>query len=242
MIYEILLLTQLISLHGASGDKFAKNNYCGNDFCQNFGAKHEAEAVDARRSSADGQQSLQSQFSVPDGSWWLHQKNDVKYGFLIGEEDCYLSKIHISAYVDSPGLRSNIIGNYYARIDHEISNNEILQNHPITESIRKVIKYHKSPNREDLWEIKFGYAPGMGDGDIWTLYGDYEIRYGYIYGYVSCQYAYMSKSPRHSISDIEKFVSSHYGLVNIYTTDDNDVVIKNGTSGDKIDDLIDKLY
>jgi len=242
MIYEILLLMQIVSLHGASGEKFGKNNYCGDDFCQNFGARHEVEGVGARRSSADGQQSLQSQFSVPDGSWWLHQHNDVKHGFLIGEEDCYLSKIHINAYVDSPGLRSNIIGNYYDKIDREISDNAILQNLPITEAIRKVIKYHKSPNREDFWEIKFGYAPGIGDGDIWSLYGDYEIRYGYIYGYVSCQYAYLSKSPRYSISYIEHFVSFHYGLVDIYATDDNDVVINNGTSRDKIDDLIDKLY
>src|SRR5580765_3704753 len=85
-----------------------------------------------------------AQFNVPDGRWWLNANFDEKYGFLIGEESCFVKKaLHGSSYVNDPGIYSNIKGNYYDKIDNQIRRNRDLLQAPVTTAIRQVIRYHK---------------------------------------------------------------------------------------------------
>ena len=179
-------------------------------------------------------------FEVPNGRWWLGASFDRKYGFLIGEESCYVKQVlHDGYYVDEPGVYSNVRGNYYDRIDGNIRSNERRLNSPVTQSVRMILKYHKIPNSYDVYQKKQGWALGEGAGILWASL-NHDARLGYVHGYMSCKHEYLSEKPGVTVEQAERYVSSIYGLTDRYATDDNGVKPKKVTAGRKIDGIIDR--
>lgn len=183
-----------------------------------------------------------TQFMVPDGRWWVSASNDEKIGFLRGEESCYLTKIlGGSSYVDEPGIYANFgADNYYYRIDQAIQENNALLDAPIVDVIRKLLRYHKKPSKSDIIQRERGYLPGAGDSFEWANLNS-GSRHGYVYGYVTCKYVYLSYKPKISVGEIERRVSSIYGLVNKYATDDDSPVPNRSAAHRKITDIIDAM-
>jgi hypothetical protein len=183
-----------------------------------------------------------TQFIVPDGRWWLKASFDEKYGFLLGEEGCYLKKVlRGSLYVNEPGIYANFgENNFYTKIDGEVQKNKILLDAPVTSAIRRALRYHKKPSRNNSIEGVRGYLPGTGDSFEWASL-DSDARRGYVYGYVTCKYVYLSYRPKLSVREMERRVSSVYGLTNKYARDDYSPVPNRSAAHRKINDVIDAM-